>query len=342
MRDLFFKTTRARHPSKKLRFVYNFLRLQRSVNFVRQPRSSKSSFARFQILRKMFMWFYSDQFLRKHVLKKTLKSHVTGYGKFLSFCTKLEMLVPVILYRLHYIKHLKEGFLAVQQGLVLKNGNTVSSILHVLQPGEFIEFPYHSVLLATARSVLLYSLTFLKTISVDWEYWLVLLNAFLPSGRRLTDSLFLSYSASTPLIKELFETKVIWNKQIGDFGYRRLTCPMQFVCYYLHYKTTLRQRFRRTRNRNRKRNKIDGKYSGRLLFPIPATTSFGKLVVNPYPSNTFDLFTESRRLDPKTGLDFNLMHNSFLTNFNWIHDFWLEPRKPNLLVPSKRVFNRVY
>jgi hypothetical protein len=242
MRDLFFKTTRARHPSKKIRFVYNFLRLHRNINFVRRPRTSNSSFARFQVLRKMFMWFYTDRFLRKHLLKRVMKAHITGYGKFLSFCTKLEMLAPVLLYRLHYTRHLKEGFLAIRQGLVFKNGERIKSILHVIQPGDFIEFPYHGQFIGLIRSIFIDNLKFLKSAFVKRKRWAIWLSALLPRGSAATDSLFLSYANSTPILKKTFA--VI---PYGEIDYPTFTrnyfflMPINFLSYYLHYKTPARE-----------------------------------------------------------------------------------------------------
>lgn len=143
MRDLVFKSTRPRHPSKKLRFVYNYLRLQTKPSFFLRPKSSRSSFARFQILRKMFVWFYSDRFARRHVFNRLIKTKVNSYASFLAFCTKLETLVPVVLYRFHFVSHLKQAFSTVNSGFVLKNGQKVLSIFAIMRLGDFIELPFY-------------------------------------------------------------------------------------------------------------------------------------------------------------------------------------------------------
>lgn len=139
MRDLFFKTTQARHPSALLRFVYSFLRLrQQSVFFVR-PRSKFSLFFRLQILRKLFVWFYTDKFARRAVFQRLIRVRSSTFRTFLNFCTTLETYIPVILYRLHFVENMRNAFLAIRTGLVFKNGRRIIRPDSVLRLGDFVE-----------------------------------------------------------------------------------------------------------------------------------------------------------------------------------------------------------
>jgi hypothetical protein len=195
MRDLFFKTTRARHPSKKLRFVYKYLTLQKNVVLFARPRSFRSMFARFQILRKMFIWFYSDRFARRHVFKRLLKSHISGYSSFLSFCTKLETVIPVFVYRLHFVQHLKESFIALQNGFIYKNGQRVGSFYQVVKPGDLVELPIYKNF-----SLLCRNLFYLNFSSFDvpykYAYWLPKLQNYAASFYATQDSFFLGQANS--------------------------------------------------------------------------------------------------------------------------------------------------
>lgn len=145
MRDLFFKTTQARHPSALLRFVYTFLRLrQQSVFFVR-PRAKFSLFFRLQILRKLFVWFYTDKFARRSVFRRFIRVRSTTFRTFLNFCTTLETAIPVILYRFHFVDNMRNAFLAVRAGFVLQNGRIISRPDSFLRLGDFIELFFDDI-----------------------------------------------------------------------------------------------------------------------------------------------------------------------------------------------------
>lgn len=142
MRDLFFKTTKAKHPSRIMRFVYTFLRLrQRAVFFVR-PRSRVSLYFRLQVLRKMFCWLYTDRFSRQYVFRRFVRQRTTTFRSFLDFCTTLETYIPVVLYRLHFVDNMRNSFYALRCGFIFKNGCSIRRPTEVLRFGDFVEVLY--------------------------------------------------------------------------------------------------------------------------------------------------------------------------------------------------------
>ena len=139
MRDLFFKTTQARHPSALLRFVYTFLRLRNQSVFFVRPRSRFSLFFRLQILRKLFVWFYTDKFARRSVFNRLIRVRSSTFRTFLNFCTTLETYVPVLLYRFHFVDNMRNSFVALRAGFVFRNGRRISRVDTNIQLGDFLE-----------------------------------------------------------------------------------------------------------------------------------------------------------------------------------------------------------
>ena len=139
MRDLFFKTTQARHPSAVLRFVYSFLRLRNQAVFFVRPRSRFSLFFRLQVLRKMFVWFYTDRFTRRSFFRRMVRARTGTFRTFLNFCTTLETYIPVILYRFRFTETMRESFYSIQAGRVFCNGVLVQNPTRVLSFGDVLE-----------------------------------------------------------------------------------------------------------------------------------------------------------------------------------------------------------
>jgi len=230
MRDLFFKTTKARHPSKKLRFVYQYLRLNSKPFFFSRPRSSFTLHARLQVLRRMFTWFYTDKFARRHVFKRLLKSHLTSYGHFLSFCTKMETLAPIILYRLNFASHLKESFLFINNGFLLKNGQRIQSPLQHYKLGDFIELCFFKTVFDGIKK------TFI-TKSISNRDDILTSSYFLLSGIKSTNS-FLIQSNSYNSYKGFFSIDTVRTEdKLNDIRPVRTVRPLDYYPYYLVYKT---------------------------------------------------------------------------------------------------------
>jgi hypothetical protein len=139
MRDLFFKTTQARHPSALLRFVYTFLRLRNQSVFFVRPRSRFSLFFRLQILRKLFVWFYTDKFARRSVFNRLIRVRSSTFRTFLNFCTTLETYVPVLLYRFHFVDNMRHSFVAIKSGFIFRNGRRVRRFDTNIRLGDFLE-----------------------------------------------------------------------------------------------------------------------------------------------------------------------------------------------------------
>jgi len=139
MRNLFFKTTQPRHPSRLLRFVYAFLRLRHQAVFFVRPRSRNSLFFRLQILRKMFVWFYTNSFSRTKRFRRLITRRTLSFRSFLDFCTTLEMSLSVLLYRFHFVENMEAGFAAIKAGCVFKNGLCVTKALTPVRLGDYIE-----------------------------------------------------------------------------------------------------------------------------------------------------------------------------------------------------------
>jgi len=58
---------------------------------------------------------------------------------------KLETLLPVFLYRAHFVADIAEGFSCVNRGFVLKNGVRVFSSRQLVNYGDFVELPHYSL-----------------------------------------------------------------------------------------------------------------------------------------------------------------------------------------------------
>jgi hypothetical protein len=94
----------------------------------------------------MFSWFYTDRFVRLKRFRRLVRNRTTNFRSFLDFCTTLETLVPVILYRLHFVENMEDGFAAIAAGCVFKNGFRVQQSVATLNLGDFIEIFYADVL----------------------------------------------------------------------------------------------------------------------------------------------------------------------------------------------------
>lgn len=153
-RDLFFKTTKPRHPSKLTRFVYSFLRVQsrrRVATFFVRPRARFSAFFRLRVLRKMFGWLYTDRFVRYRFFRRFLRYKTFRFYSFFAFCMRLETFLVVTVFRFHFVASMRSAFTAIRCGCVAVNGTVVGSPIRQVRLGDFVEvLPQYSVFFTMA------------------------------------------------------------------------------------------------------------------------------------------------------------------------------------------------
>lgn len=171
----FFNNKKPAYYYKSSKFYFLFLRARRRYSLgLRAGRGYKSSyFFRMHYLRRFFLWYYNvkTNFRFRKLMRNVRKAPVSSrYGRFFQFFFVIERQLAVVLFRLLFVRSLRQAHLYVRSGAVYINGVQKTNPFYVVPVGGVVEVITHKLgAYLLGLSLLFGSFRFVRLLLGGWR-----------------------------------------------------------------------------------------------------------------------------------------------------------------------------